>query len=82
MKGLFDLSCQIYMYRSFHIFLKIIYLFLAVHGLQCCLQAFSRCDEQELLFIVVRELLIVLVSLSRSLGSRCTGFSSCGTGAQ
>lgn len=35
MKGLFDLSCQIYMYRTFHIFLKIIYLFLAAVGFSC-----------------------------------------------
>ena len=37
--------------------------FLAVLGLHCCIQAFSSCSEQGLLFIVVRGLLIAVASL-------------------
>ena len=40
-----------------------IYLFLAVLGLRCCSWAFSSCGEWELLFIVVRRLLIAVASL-------------------
>ena len=47
-----------------HLFIYLfIYLFLAVLGLCCCSQAFSSCGEWGLLFIVVRGLLIVVVSL-------------------
>ena len=45
------------------VFLKIIYLFLAVLCLCCCAQAFSSCGEQGLLFIVVCGLLIAVASL-------------------
>ena len=41
----------------------LIYLFLAALGLRCCVQAFSSCGEQGLLFIAVRMLLIAVVSL-------------------
>ena len=47
----------------FLIYLILIYLFLAALGLRCCLQAFSSCGEQGLLFVVVRELLIAVASL-------------------
>ena len=40
-----------------------IYLFLAALGLCCCVQAFSSCSEQGLLFVVVRRLLIAVASL-------------------
>ena len=40
-----------------------IYLFLAVLGLHCCAQAFSRCGERGLHFIAVHGLLIVVASL-------------------
>ena len=43
-----------------------IYLFiyiLAALGLRCCVQAFSSCGKQGLLFIVVRGLLIAVASL-------------------
>ena len=40
-----------------------IYLFLAMLGLRCCMQAFSSCGEQGLLFVAVRGLLIVVASL-------------------
>ena len=42
---------------------KLIYLFLAALGLHCCSQAFSSCGERGLLFVAVRGLLIVVVSL-------------------
>ena len=38
-------------------------LFLAALGLRCCMQVFSSCGEQGLLFIAVRELLIAVASL-------------------
>ena len=46
-------------------FYKVIYLFLflAVLGLRCYAQAFSSWDEQGLLFVVVRGLLIAVASL-------------------
>ena len=44
-------------------FFKLIYLFLAVLGLRCCVRAFSSCGEWGLLFIVVGGLLIVVASL-------------------
>ena len=40
-----------------------IYLFMAVLDLCCCAWAFSNCGEWWLLFIAVRGLLIVVVSL-------------------
>ena len=49
---------------SFNKFIYLfIYLFLAVLGLRCCAWAFSSCGERELLFVAVRGLLIVMVSL-------------------
>ena len=39
------------------------YLFLAVLGLHCCVQAFSSCGEWGLLFIAVSRLLIEVASL-------------------
>ena len=36
---------------------------MAALGLCCCVQAFSSCSEQGLLFVVVRGLLIVVASL-------------------
>ena len=42
-----------------------------------CVRAFSSCGEPGLLVIVLRGLLLL-----RSTGSRCAGFSSCGTQAQ
>ena len=41
----------------------LIYLFLAVLGLHCCMRAFSSCGEQGLLFVAVRGLLIAVASL-------------------
>ena len=49
----------------FFFFNKFIYFiyFLAVLGPHCCMQAFSSCGEQGLLFIAVRRLLIAVASL-------------------
>ena len=43
--------------------LFIFILFLAALGLCCCAQAFSSCGERELLFVVVRGLLIAVASV-------------------
>ena len=72
---------------SFNLFFKnkfiyFIYLFLAALGLRCCMQAFSSCGEQGLLFVAVRGLLVVGLLLLWSTGSRHVCFSSCGTWAQ
>ena len=48
---------------NFFKFIYLIYLFLAALGLRCCVQAFSSCGKQGLLFIVVRGLLIAVASL-------------------
>ena len=39
------------------------HFFLAVLGLSCCMQAFSRCSERGPLFVAVHRLLIVVASL-------------------
>ena len=51
--------------KIIHLFFKnlFIYLFLAVFGLRCYMQAFRSCGEHGLLFIVVLGLLIVVASL-------------------
>ena len=61
----------------FFSFLKKIYLFMAVLGLRCCTQAFSRCSEWGLLFVAVRRLLTAVASLLPSTSSRHLGFISC-----
>ena len=50
----------IYLFLEIYLF---IYLFLAVLGLRCCARAFSSCSEHGLLFVAVRGLFIVMVSL-------------------
>ena len=42
---------------------KIIYLFLAVLGLRCCVRTFSSCGEWGLLFVVAHGLLTAVASL-------------------
>ena len=71
----------IYLFIYLFIYL-LTYLFLAALGLRCCTQAFSSCSKRGLLFVAVCGLLIVVASLVAEQGSRCTGFSSCGTQAQ
>ena len=51
------------------------FLFLAVLGLCCWVQAFSSCSKCELLFIAVYELVVAVASLVWSMDSRHTGFS-------
>ena len=48
------------------LFIYLIYLFLAVLGLRCCVRAFSSCGEQGLFFIAVRGLLIAVASHCRA----------------
>ena len=48
---------------STFIYLFIYYLFLALLGLRCCVQAFSSCGELGLLFLAVHGLLTVVASL-------------------
>ena len=47
----------------FFIYIYLFNLFLAVLGLRCCVQAFSRCGEWELLLVAVCVLLIAVASL-------------------
>ena len=58
-------SLALLFFFSFFFFINIyfVYLFLAVLGLCCCVRAFSSCDEQGLLFVAVRGLLIAVASL-------------------
>ena len=49
--------------QGFCLFFFLIFFFLAALGLRCCVQAFSSCGEQGLLFIAVHGLLIVVSSL-------------------
>ena len=80
----------IYIYTHTHTYIYLIiflinlfyFLFLYVLGLHCCMRAFSSCSESGLLFVAVHRLLIAVASLVAELGSRCAGFSSCGTRAQ
>ena len=58
-----------------------IYLFLAALGLLCCTWAFSSCSERGLLFVAVCRLLMWWLLLLWSMGSRCVGFTSCGSRA-
>ena len=51
-------------FLSFFLSYKFIYiLFLAALGLCCCVQAFSSCGEQGLVFVAVHGLLIAVPSL-------------------
>ena len=52
-------------------------------GLQCCIQAFSSCGEQGLLFLAVLGLLTVVVSrVVDGVQAPGRGLNSCGPGAQ
>ena len=74
-------SLSVYLSVFFFLNKFIIYLFLAELGLCCCMSAFSICGEWGLLFAAVCGLLIEVVLLLRSTGSRRAGFSSCGAWA-
>ena len=58
--SLFSVSVSLFLVLLFNFHLI---LFLAALGLCCCVQAFSSCGEQGLLFVAVRGLLIVVASL-------------------
>ena len=57
-----DIKYAIVINQIFKNFYLFIYLFLAVLGLRCCVQAVSSCGEQGLLFIAVCRLLIAMAS--------------------
>ena len=60
----YSIQTQLINYKNQAVpFYKFIYLFLAALGLHCCPWAFSSCNEQGLLFIVVRGLRTVVASL-------------------
>ena len=67
----------------FNYFFKIyfIYLFLAVLGLCCCAWAFSSCGEQGYSLLPCAGFSLQWLLLLQSTGSRCVGFSRCGTQA-
>ena len=86
----FNINSFIYLFLAalgFWVFLNLFYLFLAALGLHCCMQAFSSCGEQGLLFVSVCGLLIAVASRCRAqaLGVASVvvarGFSSCGSRA-
>ena len=54
--------CLIYKYFFYLSIYLFIYLFMAALDLRCCVQAFSSCGEQGLLFVEVRGLLLVVAS--------------------
>ena len=60
---LFLVTIYLFIYLFIYKFILFIYLFLAALGLRCCTRAFSSCDQQGLLFVVVRRLLIAVASL-------------------
>ena len=62
--------CESYLKADFffintfiYLFIYLFILFLAALGLRCCVWAFSSCNEQGLLFVAVRGLLIAVTSL-------------------
>ena len=55
-------SCLLFVFCVFFLKNKFIYLFLAVLGLCCCVQAFCSCGERGLLFVAVRRLFIAVAS--------------------
>ena len=69
-------SCFLFIFNLF------IYLCLAVLGLRCCLWAFSSCGKRGATFHCSAWASHCGGFLLRSMGSRSTGFSSCGMWAQ
>ena len=55
-------SLEACLFRSSAIYF-LIYLFLAVFSLRCCMRTFSTCSERGLLFVMVRRLLVAVASL-------------------
>ena len=63
-------------------FFFLIYLFLASLGLRCCTPAFSSCCKGGYSSLRCVGFPLRWLLLLQSTGSRCAGFSSCGTEAQ
>ena len=59
-----------------------VFFFLAALGLRCCAQAFSSCGERGYSSLQCAGFSLLWPLLLWSMGSRCTGFSSCSTWAQ
>ena len=70
-----------FLFLNFYLFI-LIFIFLSVLGLHCCVRAFSSCGKQGLLFVVVCGFLIAVTSLVVEHGLQVCGLSSCGTWAQ
>ena len=82
------LSCRCFIYFFFLFFFLqfvafcfIYFLFLAALGLFCCTRAFSSCSEQGYSSLQCAGVSLRWLLLLQSTGSRCTGFSSCGSRA-
>ena len=65
-----------FFWRIYYLFIYLFIEFLAALGLHCCARGFLSCSERGLLFVAMRGLLWLW-----STGSRCAGFSSCGSRA-
>ena len=61
-------------FQILSIFFIVLYLFVAALDLHCCMQAFSSCSQQGLLFIAAHRLVIVVASVAerRLLGTRAS----------
>ena len=73
------LSLPLFIYKFIHL---LIYLFLAALGLRCCMWAFSSCGERGYSSLQCMGFSLRWLLLLRSTGTRCAGFSSCGTWVQ
>ena len=60
---MFYSDCFFFLSKFYLFICLFIYLFMAVLGLHCCVQAFSSCIKRGLLFVAVHGLLIVVASL-------------------
>ena len=67
---------------QFAAYLIFFFFFLPALGLHCCAWAFSSCGEQGYSLLQCAGFSLRWLLLLRSMGSRYTGFSSCGTWAQ
>ena len=72
---------RIYQIVYFFFFTLFIYLFLTVLGLRFCARAFSSCGKRGPLFIAVRGLLTIAVSLVAEHRLQTRRLSSCGSWA-
>ena len=70
-------TTSLFFFFNFYLF----YLFLAALGLRCCTQAFSSCSKRGYSLLRCAGLSLQWLLLLQSMGSRCAGFSSCGSRA-